>query len=273
MGIYDAKCYDDFKDRVATCTLKPIHRNEFNAPPKMSYNNRAERQAVEKPSVPLFGTNSQRTTAYPSEKDSTGRGTTLTEKMPRNGHEFERELRRRPTADAKLQLLHQVLDKRELVAKFFGREVDGEMLRQILAALQEVTDRGNSDGIARRFFVTLVTECPVSIGAACSFLDAEERGVIARLLAQDRASDEKEDVLVCAAFGMPPSSVAAAAASLAHEAPREALREESSCEKYVDRTSGESIPHDEAGAVTSAESAKTGGGHSAADDTGVDVMD
>merc|ERR1711972_1245633 len=151
--------------------------------------------------------------------------------------------------------------------------VDGEMFRQLLAALQEVTDQGNSDGIARRFFVTLVSECPVSIGAACSFLDAEERGVIARLLAQDSAVDAHEDALVCAAFGMPPSSVAAAAASLAQEDTRASLQEESSNERYVDRASGESVPQVEAGHGTKADPTKEDGTHSVCDDTGVDVMD
>jgi hypothetical protein len=218
-AIYDSKCYDEFKDRVAGCTLKPIHRNEFNAPPKMSFNNHVERQAGEKPSVPLFGNVAEDAGAPPSTTSSSGytgacRGSVLREKVPRNGHEFERELRRRATADDKIRLLELVLENRDMVTRVFGRELDGEMLRQVLAALEEVSSRGDSNGIARRFFVALAVDCPVSIGAACSFFDAEERGTIARLLAQDPAADSSEDIRVCAAFGMPPSSVAAAASTL-----------------------------------------------------------
>merc|ERR1739848_652574 len=37
-AIYTARTYDDFKDAVKGCTLKPISAREFNAPPKMRYN-------------------------------------------------------------------------------------------------------------------------------------------------------------------------------------------------------------------------------------------
>ena len=30
--------YDEFRSRVAGCMLKPIHKSEFNAPPKFSFN-------------------------------------------------------------------------------------------------------------------------------------------------------------------------------------------------------------------------------------------
>ncbi|CAK0895101.1 unnamed protein product, partial [Prorocentrum cordatum] len=41
-AITTSTCYDDFKSRVAGCTLKPIHRNEFNAPPKFAFNRQVQ---------------------------------------------------------------------------------------------------------------------------------------------------------------------------------------------------------------------------------------
>merc|ERR1719446_1974472 len=89
------------------------------------------------------------------------------------------------------------------------------MLRQVLSAFDEVLERGSvARGVARRFFGGLAADCPGSISAACSFFDAEERGTLARILARDPAVDQGDDVRVCAAFGIPASSVAAAAAEL-----------------------------------------------------------
>lgn len=220
-AIYDSKSYDEFKDRVAGCTLKPIHRNEFNAPPKYSFNNRQDRDTggVEQPS----GAASQDATKLASMRQAaSGRsgygesgGAIFVEKVPKNGHEFERELRRRPTSEDKVRLLELVLEKSGLVARLFSRELDGEMLRQVLSSLEDVLIRGTAaKGIARRFFVALATDCPDSITGAVAFFDAEERRTLARLLARDPASDPGEDVRVCAAFGIPPSSVAEAAATL-----------------------------------------------------------
>jgi hypothetical protein len=218
-AITDSKCYDEFKDRVAGCTLKPIHRSEFNAPPKYSFNNRVAGYS-EKPVVLPLGSNSQDVSKAASLKQTSERSlgsdsTASAEKVPRNGHEFERELRRRSTAEEKVRLIEIVLDRSGLVARLFSRELDGEMLRQVLVAFEEVLDRGTAPrGISRRFFVALAVDCPVSITAACSFFDAEERDTIARLLAREPASDPGDDVRVCAAFGIPVSRVAEAAAAL-----------------------------------------------------------
>lgn len=218
-AIYDAKCYDEFKDRVAGCTLKPIHRNEFNAPPKFTFNNSVAGYGTDKPAVLPFNASSQDAASKATARDTSGRGgggeaAVFAEKVPRNSHEFDRELRRRATSEDKVRLLELVLEN-GLVAKLFSRELDGEMLRQVLTALEDVLDRGTaSSGIARRFFVTLTVECPVSITSVCTFLDSEERNTIARLLARDPGTDPGDDVRVCAAFGVQPSSVAAAAAAL-----------------------------------------------------------
>lgn len=221
-AIYDSGTYQVFKDRVAGCTLKPIHRQEFNAPPKYSFNNHVGDSTSEKPAVLPFGAKADEDASKSASLrgrggyagDSSG-ASVFTEKVPKNGHEFERELRRRATAEDKVRLLELVLDQNGLVARLFGRELDGEMLRQVLTALEEVLDRGTATkGIARRFFVALSADCATSITAACAFFDAEERATLARLLARDPASNPGEDVRVCAAFGIPVSSVAEAAAAL-----------------------------------------------------------
>lgn len=247
-AIYDSKCYDEFKDRVAGCTLKPIHRQEFNAPPKFTFNNRmGDTQQVgyssaEKPAVVSLSASSQDASKPSSVRNISGRGGSSegasAEKIPRNGHEFERELRRRPTAEDKVRLL-ELVEKNGLVARLFSRELDGEMLRQVLIALEEVLVRGTAaKGIARRFFVALAADCPTSISAACSFFDAEERATLARLLARDPGSDPGEDVRVCAAFGISLSSVAEAAAALlpATELPSTTLEQPPACR--VDKAPG-----------------------------------
>ena len=41
-AIYSSGSYDEFKNLVAGCTLKPIGRNEFNAPAKRDLQNRVQ---------------------------------------------------------------------------------------------------------------------------------------------------------------------------------------------------------------------------------------
>jgi len=218
-AIYNAKNYDDFKDRVAGCTLKPIHRDEFNAPPKYTFNN----QVGDKPNTPLLpsGGSSKLSSQATSGRGGYGDASVFVEKVPKNGHEFDRELRRRKTAEDKVRLIEVVLEN-GLIARLFGRELDGEMLRQVLIALEEVLDRGTvPQGISRRFFVALATDCATSITAACAFFDAEEKATIARLLAREPGADSGDDVRVCAAFGISLSSVAEAAAALKPAAAQE----------------------------------------------------
>lgn len=189
--------YQVFKDRVAGCTLKPIHRNEFNEAPKYNFNTKYPDEAgygTSKPDVHVISASSQDTATKAVKKDAS----IFVQKVPRNGHEFERELRRRVTVEDKIMLLDLVLEQ-GLVAKLFSQELDGETLRSLLTALEE----SPPSGIARRFFGALVVECPVSIMSACSFLDKEERITIARLLAREPGVDRGEDVRVCAAFGIP----------------------------------------------------------------------
>jgi len=201
--------YQVFKDRVAGCTLKPIHRNEFNSAPKYNFNTKYPDEAgygTAKPDVHRISASSQDTATKAMKQEAS----IFTQKVPRNGHEFERELRRRLTFEDKMLLLDLVLEQ-GLVAKLFSQELDGETLRSLLTAFEE----SPPSGIARRFFGTLVVECPVSITTACSFLDKEERITIARLLAREPGADRGEDVRVCAAFGIPMFIMDAASADAA----------------------------------------------------------
>lgn len=211
--------YDEFKDRVAGCTLKPIARGEFNAPASSAFQTR-QLQSEKSSKASPFAAHKPDATSQALARHAAGRSesssaaSVFTEKVPKNGHEFDREFRRRATAEDKVRLLELVLENC-LVPKLFARELDGEMLRQVLIALEEVLDRSSANkGLPRRFFVTLATECPVSITAACAFFDAEEKGTLARLLARDPGEDPGEDVRICAAFGIPLCRVAEAKAAL-----------------------------------------------------------
>lgn len=209
-AIVDSKNYDDFKSRVAGCHLKPIHRAEFNAPPKFAFNRQVGPSAgldwLSEKKVVSFST------AVSQEALSAIRG--RGGGAPRNGREFERELRRCKTSEEKVVLVKS-LDELSY-ARLFGRELDAEVLRQLLIAFDEVS--GNSvapPGTSQSFLCSLVRECPSSTAIAASFLIPLERNIIARLLARERRAgvmSQNEIVMVCAALGVHPSSVVAAAA-------------------------------------------------------------
>lgn len=205
-AIYDSKNYDDFKQRVAGCTLKPIHRNEFNEPPKYAFNRQAPSGAagdllhgLKAEDGQAGGVKAMPLTAA-AQRDGGVRSL-------RNGREFERELRRCATPDEVGEMVKQLEDS--TYKRLFGREVDAEVLRRLLVAFDEAS---SGKGIPRGFLSALAAFCPDSTAMAATFLTGTERAIIARLLAQDPATDPSDDVRICAAFGVPPSSVAAAAA-------------------------------------------------------------
>jgi hypothetical protein len=211
-AIYDSRSYDEFKSRVAGCTLKPIHRNEFNEAPKFAFNRQVGREAT----AGLF----RELQGGAEAAEAAGvKGTTLKAASHRdggvaslkNGREFEREIRRCPTADGIVELLAQFDDS--TYKRLFGRECDAEVLRRVLVALDEGST-GERKGTARGFLSTLTAHCPESVAMSATFLTAVERGIIARLLAREPANDPSDDVRICAAFGVTPSSVAAAASEL-----------------------------------------------------------
>jgi len=193
-AIYDCKNYDDFKQRVAGCTLKPIRKNEFNEPPKFVFN-----RAAGGTGAGVVGTH---VVSPLSNNRSSGADGAV---APRSSSELERELRRRATAEEKVRLI-ETIDDSDSCARLFGIELDAEMFRKLLAALDEV-DEGVSPGTARRFLSALVSGCQTSAASAAAFLTAVERGMVTRLLARDPVADPEQDTVVCDVFGAaPPSS-------------------------------------------------------------------
>lgn len=203
-AIYDCKDYNDFKMRVAGCTLKPIHRAEFNAPPKFAFNRQVGSQSAPddqtgitpvslRGSVPLSGSRCKASAM-------------------RTGREFEREMRRCTSQESKVALL-QELDG-EACGRLFGRELDAEVLRHLLIALDETTASGDVPAALGRSFLTLLaTHCPSSASVAASFFTNEEREMIARLLARgggQHTAGQDDIVRICAALGVTPKLIMAA---------------------------------------------------------------
>lgn len=201
-AIYDSRNYDDFKSRVATCTLKPIHRNEFNAPPKFVYNRGALQKEEGARRQQLAGCTAVDQAALEAARRTSAAGTSL----PKNAREFERELRRRPTAIEKVRLIEPF--DGDTCANLFGRELDAEVLRQLLVAMEEA-DVSLMPGVTRQFLALLAARCPSSTSTAASFLTAEDRGIVIHLLLRERIDDPSQDVRICAAFGVPPPPVEA----------------------------------------------------------------
>jgi hypothetical protein len=208
-AIYQAPTYDDFKQRVAGCTLKPIHKDEFNKPPKFVFNKNSG--AAEGMAPPVTGeivgaVGGGYVTAASASKG--GPQLRSSQRLPKTGHEFEREFRR--CADsAEMVALLQRLDH-DACARLFSRAIDAEVLRKALLALDEVSE----PGAARAFLTALAVRCPISAAHAATFFDATERELVARLLARDRAEDPADDVAICASLSVPPALVAAAAARM-----------------------------------------------------------
>lgn len=187
-AIHDCKNYDDFKQRVATCTLKPIHKHEFNEPPKFRYNNNSTK----------LGLASIACDAKPSFQQLEVFSTCLNGEArvaPRNLREFERELRRAVASAEKVALV-SCLDERQC-KQLFKHEIDPEALRDLLNAFKESGDSG-----ARSFLALLSSSCPCSTSTSASFLSRAERNVVLELLALQPA--EVEDHQICSVFGVDP---------------------------------------------------------------------
>lgn len=206
-AIYQAPTYDDFKQRVAGCTLKPIHRDEFNAPPKYVFNkNSAVREGL---APPASGETVDASGGYVKAAIAAKTKPQLrSQRVPKTGHEFERDFRRCADSSEMVALLRQ-LDG-DACARLFSRDIDAEVLRKAMVALDEAP----VPGAAREFLTALTGRCPVSSARAATFFDAEERELVARLLARDRASDPADDVTICSSLTVPPTLVAEAVARM-----------------------------------------------------------
>lgn len=201
-AIYDSKNYDEFKSRVAGCTLRPIHKDEFNAPPKFVYNRQAQKASDGPPGM-ASDKEVQVVVSAGAAVQRVGRSSGIS-RVPRNGHEFEREFRRRPGAKEKVALLR---DCKDAYGHIFARELDVEVLRKLLEALDEADGADAQQRVARSFLTALVVDCPSSTAGAAAFLTSQEQTIIARLLAREPASNTENDVRICASFGVPTSSV------------------------------------------------------------------
>lgn len=207
-AIYTATNYDDFRQRVAGCTLKPIRRNEFNAPPKFAFNRQIDGSAPPTGYVPAGA-------AVPYDPCA---GKLLQASTPatglRNGREFEREFRRLKTAEDRVAIIEQ-LDF-DVCQRLFPKDFDAEVLRHCIEALEEVgRSSASSAAVGRTFLSTLAVAIPGPVSVSASFLTNGDRQLMAQMLARDVAADPSEDVRICTTFGVPPSMVHAAAAAVA----------------------------------------------------------
>ncbi|CAK9029437.1 Coiled-coil domain-containing protein 103 homolog (Protein PR46bp) [Durusdinium trenchii] len=189
--------YDEFKSRVAGCMLKPIHKNEFNAPPKFSYNRQVEKSRGAYPSGTVPSTLAERVNRSDEKREI------------RSIRELDKELRRRQTAEERAELVVHM--NSEAVQRIFGREMDAEVFQKLLEALEQAAHV--PAGTARRFLTDMATCCPSSTSQATAFYSAEERKLLTRLLARDKAQvDDPEVVRLCASWGITSSSLSAALA-------------------------------------------------------------
>jgi len=211
-AIHDARSYDDFTARVKGCTLKPIHRNEFNAPPKFSFNRQGAGgaggdAATPYVKVPTEGGYTAATTALRAGASAAVASSSGGPKLPKSCRELERELRRLTSDEEKAALLAN-LDG-DICARLFAKELDAEVLRQMLIILEEAA----SPAEGRRLLKDLALRCPNQTSMASTFLTHEERMIGAKLLARAPASED-EDIRICAALAIPHSAVATAAKCL-----------------------------------------------------------
>jgi len=204
-AITTAGTYGEFKDRVAGCTLKPIHRAEFNALPKHAFNRQVANVGAASGPLRSFASgydNSKQASAPRAIGGSAA--CSQGPRLPKTPQEFDRELRKCTSAAQRVEFLERIGG--ETIGKLFGREIDPELLRKLFIALEEA----RVPGAARRFLSELASRCPSSATVASSFFGPEEKQMVARLLAWDRgASDQKEDVRICAALGVQPAAVTA----------------------------------------------------------------
>mmetsp|Transcript_15974 Transcript_15974/g.30059 ORF Transcript_15974/g.30059 Transcript_15974/m.30059 type:complete len:268 (+) Transcript_15974:127-930(+) len=204
-AITTTSSYDEFRSRVAGCHLKPIHKNEFNAPPKFAFNRQVDRSKVAYGSSPLPA-------AVLDKAAKSGRQTEL-----RSIRDLDKELRRCHSSEEKAALVAQM--NAEAVQRMFGREMDAQVFQQLLEALDQADREKVPPGTARKFLTDLASLCPSSTSQAAAFFSPEERRLVARLLAKDQAeADDAEIVRLCASWSITPSSLAAELKSVLQDA-------------------------------------------------------
>lgn len=203
-AITTAPSYDEFKARVAGCHLKPIHKKEFNEAPKFQYNRQIDTQKSKEAVAPIVPA------SVLNKVQAASSGIVI-----RNSRELDRELRRRGSAQEKAAIVSEHLSSGEVVQKIFGRELDAEVFRTLLEALDEAGYEAVPPGTAQQFLTHVAVRCPSSAAQVAAFFTSEEHRLVARLLARDGADAADSDIIrICANLGVTPASVAEAAVSL-----------------------------------------------------------
>jgi hypothetical protein len=152
-AIYTARTYDDFKDAVKGCTLKPISSREFNAPPKMRYNWHAGNSSSQK-------------------KEATVKRGTLDSKSVAvsSGAAFERGFRRAKEAERLAFLQSVPLEK---YPDLFKVELDADLFSAILeVAASDVVDAEPTQWA--RDWLVAVEQLP-SAALLAAFLTKEDK--------------------------------------------------------------------------------------------------
>lgn len=125
-AIYTSKTYDDFRQLVAGCTLKPIHRKDFDAPPKAQDVNR-----YCKSGDPDWSSHVKTGTANSSGAGSAGSGCSSYTSVTL----LEKQFRRCENEQTKEKLLSELYEGDEALSIFKGYPVEPEFLEDILRTL------------------------------------------------------------------------------------------------------------------------------------------
>lgn len=127
-AIYSSGSYDEFKNLVAGCTLKPIGRNEFNAPAKRDLQNRVQARDEY-----TSRSQNQASMVNPSPVNLGGSSKDSIADRVKGLADFEKQFRIANGALGQWQFLAQ-LDPAKFDA-ILRPEVDGELLSQIFACM------------------------------------------------------------------------------------------------------------------------------------------
>jgi len=126
-AIYNSRNYDDFKQLVAGCTLKPIGKNEFNAPAKRKLMNRHVAQGSN------LVNRSQASSDNPAPPRSGGAiGESISDKI-KTLPDFEKHFRRSNGALGQWKFMAQLDPAR--FEKIFRPEIDGQLLSEMFVCL------------------------------------------------------------------------------------------------------------------------------------------
>jgi hypothetical protein len=157
-AIYTARTYDDFKDAVKGCTLKPITSREFNAPPKMRYNWHSGNSGSQKKEASVRGSLDSKVVTVSS------------------GAAFERGFRR-AKQDEKLSFLQSV--PLEKYPELFKVELDADFFSAALEVVaSDVADEEPTQWA--REWLMAVEELPTS-SLLAAFLTSEDKARVEAL--------------------------------------------------------------------------------------------